>query len=292
MPRLNAMPKSAADPFKLANGVDMPCVGFGTWRIPPGDDTFNAVTSAIAAGYRHFDTAAVYQNEESVGAAVRACGVPRDEIFVTTKLWNDNKTYDAAMKAFDVSMRKLGLDYLDLYLLHWPAVENTDGKAWRSVNREKWRALETLNREGRVRAIGLSNFLPHHIEALMDEADIAPTVNQLEIHVGFPQTETVEFCLQHAIRPQAWSPIARGEVLENPELARIAKQLGKTPAQVSLRWILQSGVSPLPRTQKPARMAENIGLFDFEISGADMEALNSQTPCGGHCANPDERKEN
>lgn len=291
MQQSRATPGSADEPFKLANGVSIPCVGFGTWRIPPGDDTFNAVTSAIGAGYRHFDTATVYKNEESVGDAIRASDVPRNEIFVTTKLWNSNKTYDAVMAAFDESMRKLDLDYLDLYLLHWPAVEKTDGKAWRAVNREKWRALETLNREGRIRAIGVSNFRQHHLEPLMDEADIAPVINQLEIHVGFPQLDTVRFCLERGIRPQAWSPIARGEVLGNPELTRIAASLGRTPAQVSLRWILQNGVIPLPRTQKPPRMAENLALFDFAISEDDMDALNRQQPCGGHCADPDEREE-
>ncbi len=283
--------ESHKDPFILANGVGIPCIGFGTWRIPAGLDTVNAVSEAIRLGYRHFDTATVYKNEESVGVAVRNSDVPRGQIFVTTKLWNTNKTRSAVMAAFEESMAKLKLDYLDLYLLHWPAVEKTDGDNWRAVNMEKWHALETLYKEGRIRAIGVSNFLPHHLQALMDEAEIVPMVNQLEIHPGFPQKKTVDFCISRGIRPQAWSPIARGLVLGNPTLVSIAGKLGRTPAQISLRWILQNGVIPLPRSQKPERMAENAALFDFNISASDMEALNSIPPCGGSCSNPDERTE-
>ena len=283
--------ESHQDPFILSNGVGIPCVGFGTWRIPPGQDTVNAVSEAIRLGYRHFDTAKVYNNEESVGVAVRNSNVQREQIFVTTKLWNENKTRSSVLEAFETSMTNLGLEYLDLYLLHWPAVEKTDGENWRAVNIEKWRALESLYKDGRIRAIGVSNFLPHHLQALMDEAEIVPMVNQLEIHLGFPQKETVDFCLAHDIRPQAWSPIARGLVLGESTLISIAEKLRRTPAQICLRWILQNGVIPLPRSQKPERMAENAAIFDFTISASDMEALDALPPCGGSCSNPDERTE-
>lgn len=275
------------DTFRLSNGVHIPCVGFGTWQIK-GAAATEAVCAAIACGYRHIDTATVYENEAAVGEAIRACGLPRDQLFVTSKLWNTNKTVDEARRAFDASMSRLGLDVLDLYLIHWPAVPNMDPD-WRRTNREKWRALEHLHTEGRVRAIGLSNFLPHHLEPLLADADIAPLVNQLEIHPGHPQHETVACCRAHAILPQAWSPLANGQVLDVPAVRAIADKHGKTPAQVCLRWCLENGVLPITKTTSPARMRANADIFNMTLDDEDRSRLDALPPCGGACIDPDTR---
>ena len=280
--------KSLVDTFKLANEIGIPCVGFGTWQIKDGQDAVDAVTKAIQLGYRHIDTASIYGNEASVGTAIRNCGVPRSELFITSKLWNSNKTYDQALQAFDESMKKLKLDVLDLYLIHWPSVKHIDAN-WERTNSEKWRALERLYQEGRIRAIGVSNVLPHHLQPLMERAAVMPMVNQLEIHPGHPQTETVAFCKAHGILAEAWSPLACGKILEVPELKAIAASLSKTPAQLCLRWCIQNGVLPLPKSVSTSRMSENAALFDFAISPEDMQTLNNLPPCGGACLNPDER---
>ncbi len=280
--------KNLQDSFTLSNGIDIPCLGFGTWQIK-GDEATKAVIKAIETGYRHIDTATVYENETSVGDAVRNCGLPREALFVTSKLWNSNTTFDKAIDAFDESMSRLKLDYLDLYLLHWPSVPSIDAN-WERTNSEKWRALETLYTDGRVRAIGVSNYLPHHLTPLMDSADIMPMVNQLEIHPGHPQQATLRFCKTHNILAEAWSPLASGKVLDVPELKAIAEKLSRTPAQICLRWCIQNGVLPLTKTTSADRMKENSDIFGFSISEADMTVINNLPPCGGSCINPDERK--
>lgn len=280
--------KSLQDTFKLANDIGIPCVGFGTWQIKDGQDAVEAVTNAVRLGYRHIDTASIYGNEASVGTAIRNGGVPRSELFITSKLWNSNKTYDQALQAFDESMMKLKLDVLDLYLIHWPSVKHIDPN-WERTNSEKWRALERLYQDDRIRAIGVSNFLPHHLRPLMEHATVMPMVNQLEIHLGHPQTETLSFCKTHGILAEAWSPLACGKILDVPELKAIAARLAKTPAQICLRWCLQNGVLPLPKSVSTARMSENAALFDFAISPEDMRTLDDLPPCGGACLNPDAR---
>ena len=273
--------------FSLANGVAIPALGFGTWQIQDGPDAVRAVATALRLGYRHVDTAAIYGNEASVGAAVRESGRPRTEVFVTSKLWNTARTYDLAMQAFEESMTKLGLDVLDLYLLHWPAVEKIDPD-WIRTNREKWRALERLHLDGRIRAIGVSNFRARHLQPLLDDADVAPMVNQLEIHPGFAQEETVAFCKAHDILPQAWSPLACGKALAIPEVRAIAARHGRTPAQVCLRWCLQNGVLPITKTTNEARMRENADVFGFDLTPDDLRVIASLPPCGA-CLDPDTR---
>lgn len=279
--------KPLSSSFTLANGVAIPALGFGTWQIKDGPDAVRAVAAALRLGYRHVDTAAVYGNEASVGTAVRESGLPRTEVFVTSKLWNTAKTYDLAMQAFDESMAKLGLDVLDLYLLHWPAVEKLDAD-WVRTNREKWRALERLHQDGRIRAIGVSNFRPHHLKPLLDAADVAPMVNQLEIHPGFAQEETVAFCKAHGILAQAWSPLACGKALAIPEVQAIAARHGRTPAQVCVRWCLQNGVLPLTKTTNETRMRENTDVFGFELTPDDLCAIAGLPTCGA-CLDPDTR---
>lgn len=280
--------KSLQDCFTLSNGIGIPGLGFGTWKIK-GDDAVTAVENAIANGYRHVDTATVYENESPVGDALRNSGLPREALFITSKLWNNNKTFDQVLRAFDESMARLKLDILDLYLIHWPSVPGLDPD-WERTNHEKWRAMERLYKDGRVRAIGVSNYLPHHLIPLMDHADILPMVNQLEIHPGFLQQETLAFCKKHHILPEAWSPLACGKVLDVPALKTIAEKHSKTTAQICLRWCLQNDVLPLTKTTSVARMIENSDLFNFSISNDDMDLINSLPPCGGACINPDERK--
>ena len=279
--------KNLNSSFTLANGVAIPALGFGTWQIKDGSGAVRAVAAALRLGYRHVDTAAIYGNEASVGAAVRESGLPHAEVFVTSKLWNTAKTYDLAMQAFDESMTKLGLEALDLYLLHWPAVEKLDAD-WVRTNREKWRALERLHQDGRIRAIGVSNFRPHHLQPLLDAADVAPMVNQLEIHPGFAQEQTVAFCKAHGILAQAWSPLACGKALAIPEVRAIAARHGRTPAQVCVRWCLQNGVLPITKTTNEARMRENADVFGFELTPDDQRAIAGLPPCGA-CLDPDTR---
>lgn len=232
------MIENISDTITLHNGVKMPGFGFGTWQAAAGEITSSAVKTAIGAGYRNIDTAAAYHNEQSIGHGVREAiaeyGVKREELFISTKLWNDHRGYDLALKAFEDSMKKLGLEYLDLYMIHWPAVEkwHTD---WREINRSTWRAFETLYHDGRIKAIGVSNFLAHHVKALIEDGDIAPMVNQIEYHPGFGQVESAAFCQANGIAVQAWSPFGTGDVLKNEVLTKIAKQYGKTPAQICLR---------------------------------------------------------
>lgn len=278
--------KNLTDCFTLSNGVRIPCMGFGTWQIP-NDDAIRAVDTALAAGYRHFDTAAAYYNEKGVGQAVRRCGIPREELFITTKLWNADRGYDLAMAAFEASMDKLSLDYLDLYLIHWPANKTQHPNDWAAINADTWRAMEELYRRKRIRAIGVSNFLPHHLESLMQAATVMPMVNQIELHPGCPQTETVKFCKKHDILVEAWSPLGRGRVLGDRQFGEIAARYGKTPAQLCLRWCLQHGTLPLPKSVTAGRVQENAAIFDFEISADDMAKIDGMTRLGDSGMNPD-----
>lgn len=272
--------KSLTDVYTLSNGVTIPCVGFGTWQTPDGDVAVSSVKAALAAGYRHIDTAAVYGNEGSVGRGLVESGVDRKDIFVTTKLWNSVRGYEQTKEAFAESMEKLGLSVLDLYLIHWPnpaAFRNN----WEEANAESWRAMEDLYKEGKIRAIGVSNFLPHHFEALLKTAKVVPMVNQIRLFPGFPQRETVSFCKKHNVLVQAYSPLGTGKLLSAETLLALAKKYGKSPAQVALRWSLQMGFNPLPKSVTPSRIEENTKLFDFSLSNDDMEILTGmENPCG------------
>lgn len=277
--------KSLKDAFKLSNGTDIPCVGFGTWQTPDGKTAVEAVRFAIGAGYRHIDTAAVYGNEKSIGQGIAEAGVAREALFVTSKLWNSEKGYDKALKAFDKTMSDLGLDYLDLYLVHWPAI-GSDGPEY---NKESWRAFEKLYKEKRIRAIGVSNFKPHHLEALMETAEVMPMINQIEFHPGQMQQETVDFCIKHHIQVEAWSPLGTGRMLTNPQLVDIAGHYNKSVAQLCIRWCLQNNALPLPKSITPSRIQENTEIFDFEISQDDMHIINSMPYIGGSGLDPDRR---
>nr|WP_232333685.1 aldo/keto reductase [Agromyces laixinhei] len=245
----------------------MPQLGYGLYKVPATDAT-GLCLDAIDAGYRHLDTAAFYDNEREVGEAVRASGLPRDELFVTSKVWKDDNGYDQALRAFDDSMARFGLDVLDLFLIHWP-VPSTD----RYV--DTWRALIRLRDEGRVRSIGVSNFHAHHIERLVDETGEAPVINQIELHPRLPQTALRAFHAARGIRTEAWSPLARGRVLGTPLLDELAAKHGRTPAQIVLRWHVQLGNVVIPKASSPSRIRENLDVFGFELDADDLAAIAS-----------------
>lgn len=281
--------KNVPEFFFLSNGVKIPSVGLGTWQTPDGETAVNAICAGVKCGYRHIDTAAAYSNEKSVGEGIRKCGVPRSELFITSKVWNTRRGYDQAMRGYEKTMGDLGLDYLDLYLIHWPA-SFKDYPDWREKNSGTWRAMETLYKQGRIKAIGLSNFFVAHLEALMETAEIMPMVNQIEYHPGLTRPEVTDFCRKNGILIEAWSPLGTGRMLDNPELLAIAGKYGKSVAQLCVRWVLQNGALPLPKSVTPERIAQNIDVFDFEISDADMALINAMPYFGGSGLHPDEIK--
>lgn len=252
----------------LNNAVGMPQLGFGVFRITP-EQASTCVRIALQAGYRLVDTAASYGNEAAVGEALAASGVPREDMFVTTKLWNADHGYDNALRAFDASRSLLGLEYLDLYLIHWPVPA-------RDMYLDTWRALEQLYADGLVRAIGVANFRQSHLERLVAAASVVPAVNQVELHPGFPQEELRDFNRQHGITTQAWSPLGQGKgLLDHPVVRQVAERNGRTPAQVVLRWHIQAGVAAIPKSVTPQRIQENLAVFDFTLAAADMAALSA-----------------
>lgn len=266
----------------LSNGSTLPQIGLGTYQLS-NDEAETAVGVALQAGYRLIDTAKLYNNEEGVGRAIAASSIPRDELFITTKLWNTDQGYDSALAAFEASRKRLGLDYVDLYLIHWPAPA-------RDAYIDTWRALETLYADGKVRAIGVSNFMPEHLERLLKNATTPPMVNQIEIHPGFLQQETRDFCAAHAIAVESWSPLGGGRklMIHEPAIETIASRLNKTPAQVVIRWHLQQGLVVIPRSSNPDRIRENINVFDFILSDEDMEAINAIGSSDRHGPDPRE----
>ncbi|WP_027091294.1 aldo/keto reductase [Cohnella thermotolerans] len=263
---------------ELLNGISMPRLGLGVWRSKQGEETENAVAAALQAGYRAIDTASLYENEESVGRAVRASGLPREQVFITTKVWNSEQGYDSTLEAFHRSLERLGTGYVDLYLVHWPV----PGKY-----KETYRALETLYEEGKVRAIGVSNFLIHHLEDLMGSCRIKPMVNQVEMHPLLTRKPLLEFCKREGIQLESWRPLMNGR-LDVSLLQELADKYGKTPAQILIRWHLQLGVVTIPKSVRPERIRENANVFDFRLTREDMERIDGLNEDRRFGADPDQ----
>lgn len=278
--------KSLNDRYKLSNGVEIPCIGFGTWQTPNGDVAVSSVLSAFEAGYRHIDTAQGYGNEESVGIAVKKSGIDRKELFITSKLTNSEHGYDRTLAAFEATMKKLDMDYLDLFLIHWPN-PIAFRSHWQEANAGSWKAFEELYNAGRIRSIGVSNFHPHHIQELMKTATIAPMVNQIRLCPGDTQDEVVDYCRSQNILLEAYSPLGVGKIFEVPEMQSLAKKYGKSIAQICIRWSLQRGYLPLPKSVTPARIKENTEVFDFELEAADVQLIADLKGCVGYSADPD-----
>jgi diketogulonate reductase-like aldo/keto reductase len=279
--------KSLKDSYKLHNGVQIPCIGFGTWQTPNGDVAVASVKTALEVGYRHIDTAAGYGNEESVGIAVKESGIPREEIFITSKLQNSEHGYDNTMRAFEDTMKKLNMDYLDLYLIHWPNPMKFRSN-WQEANAGTWKAFEELYKAGRIRSIGISNFHPRHIDELMKTATILPMVNQIRLCPGDTQDEVVNYCKERNILLEAYSPLGTGRIFEVPEMQKLAAKYGKSIAQICVRWSLQMGFLPLPKSVNEERIKENAEVFDFELSGDDVKFIANLKGVCGFSKDPDQ----
>ena len=264
--------KNLKDCFTLSNGVSIPCIGYGTWQTPNGAVTENCVRSAIELGYRHIDTAFAYGNEKSVSEGIRRSGVARDEIFLTTKHWVTERGYEKTLKAIDTSLELLGVDHIDLYLVHWPCVAKVS-EDWEEINADTWRGFERAYKDGKLRAIGVSNYQQKHLDALEKYAEIKPMVNQLEFHPGYTQLDNCLLSQRRGILVEAWSPLGSGAVLNDPTIKAIAARYGKTAAQLCVRFALQNDILPLPKSTDPNRIRANSEVFDFEISAGDMQAL-------------------
>lgn len=273
------MIKHLQDTVTLNNDVKIPGLGLGVYKVESGVISLDVVSTGLKVGYRLIDTASFYDNEKEVGQAIRDSGIPREEIFVTSKVWNDDQGYEPTLEAFDLSLKKLGLDYIDLYLIHWPV----SGKF-----KDTWRALEKVYKEGRVRAIGVSNFHVHHLQELLKDAEVKPAVNQIEYHPHLTQEDVLQFCKENYIQMQAWSPLKKGQILKEPIIKELAVKYDKSAAQIILRWDLQNGVITIPKSTKEHRMRENAAIFDFELTEADMQKINSLHINARSGSNPDD----
>ena len=272
--------------YTLRNGVEMPGVGFGTWKAKDGEAAYDSIIEALKAGYRHIDTAAMYRNEASVGKAVRECGLKREDIFVTSKVWNKNRGYEKTMAAFEKSLATMELDYLDLYLIHWPAIP-LQFEDWDEINLGTWKAMTELYKAGKIKAIGVANFYPKHLESLM-KTEVPPMVNQIEYHPGYLQQDVVDYCHANGIVVQGWSPLGNGAVLGSEFLAEMAAKYNKSVAQICLRFAIQNDIVPLPKSVTPARIASNLDIYGFEISEEDMKAIAAMPETGFSGWNPNE----
>ncbi|WP_017755219.1 aldo/keto reductase [Calidifontibacillus oryziterrae] len=258
--------KTIEDCTALHNGVKMPWLGLGVYKVNDGNEVINTVKTAIEIGYRSIDTAALYNNEEGVGKAIKQTNIPREELFITTKVWNDQQGYDSTLIAFEESRRKLDVDYIDLYLIHWAVKEKYI---------ETWKALEKLYQDGAVRAIGVCNFQIHHLNDIISNCTIKPMVNQVELHPRLSQTELRSFCNENEIQIEAWAPLMRGRILDNPTIIELAQKYNKKPSQIVLRWHLQNGVVIIPKSVHRERIEENANVFDFQLDGTDMNAIDA-----------------
>lgn len=271
--------KNLTDTYTLSNGVRIPVVGFGTWQSPDGEIARNAVRVALESGYRHIDTAAAYGNEESVGAGIRLSGVRREEIFLTTKHWITDRGYEKTIAACEESLRRLGTDYVDLYLIHWPCVEKISAD-WAEINLSTWRGFEKLYRDGKVRAVGVSNFLEKQLAPLIEAAEVKPMVNQIEFHPGYTQPETAAYSREHGMLVEAWSPLGCGTVLGDPVVNAIAEAHRKTAAHVCIRYAMQKNALPLPKSVTPSRIIDNTKVFDFSLTDEEMSRLDAMPRTG------------
>ena len=280
--------KSIHDTYTLSNGVKVPCIAFGTYKAAEGNSA-DIIAAAIEEGYRYFDSASFYETEEYIAEAIQRSGLPREDFFIATKLWKEEMGYEETLAAFERSSQKLNTDYIDLYLIHWPKPTH-DYEGWKQLNIDTWKAFEKLYKEGKVRAIGVSNFLPHHLDNLFENCEIKPMVDQIEYHPGYTQEATVQYCKQHDILVQAWSPIARGRILQDVTLIEMAEKYSVSVAKLALRFCIQNDVLPLPKASSKERMRENMDLFDFEISDEDMKRLNTLPQIGWSGEHPDRER--
>lgn len=264
--------KNLTDTFTLNNGIKIPCIGYGTWQTPSDGTTKECVKNAITCGYRHIDTAFAYGNEKEVGEGIKASGVKREDIFLTTKHWVTDRGYEKTIAAVEKSLELLGTEYIDLYLIHWPAVSKLSPD-WEEVNADTWKGFEKMYKDGKIKAIGVSNFEEKHIKALLKNAEIKPAVNQLEFHPGYTQYENIKFMQENGILVEAWSPLGSGAVLKNEKLQTMAEKYGKDVAQLCVRFALQLGILPLPKSTNVNRMKSNADVFDFKIEESDIKAL-------------------
>lgn len=265
--------------YILNNNVKIPQIGFGT-SLVEGKECIDNIKDALKIGYRHIDTASVYKNEKEIGKAIKESNILREEIFITSKVWKDSMGYENTMKSFNQTLEDLGVEYIDLFLIHWPC--NKD----KSINIETWKALEDLYISGKVKAIGLSNFLKHHLEWILEACEIKPMVDQIEYHPGLTRTETVSFCKENNIIVEAWAPLGKGKMLQNEDLVRIASKYGKSVAQICIKWCVQNGIIPLPKSSNIERMKQNLDIFDFEISKEDMDFINGMQFFAGSDMDP------
>lgn len=279
---------SLNDCYEMRDGYKIPCIGFGTWLIPQ-EKAAKAVEEAIRCGYRLIDTASVYENEEGVGEGIRSAGVAREKIFVTTKLWNDEQGYDNALRAFERSLTRLKLDYVDLYMIHWPIAPGHK-ENYQALTLDTWRAMEHLHEEGLIRSLGVCNFMQHHFGRLLEEARVKPVVNQVEMHPACPQDDLAAFNRKNGMITEAWSPNMSGRVLELPLMKYLESKYNKSAVQICLRWHIQKGNLPLPRSVNPVHIRQNTEIFDFELLPEDMIALDSLRSIGRFGSHPDNKK--
>lgn len=279
--------QSITDTFTLNDKNLIPCLGYGTWKTPNDKTAVESVKEALKIGYRHIDAAAIYKNELQVGQGIKESNIDRKSLWITSKVWNAERGYESTIKACQKTLDDLKLDYLDMYLIHWPASKKQFPQDWKKINQETWRALEMLQADGKVKTIGVCNCFPMHLDAILETAKVKPAINQIEFHPGYTQDEVVTYCKKNDIQVEAWSPLGSKTALANPIIVKVAKETGRTEAQVVLRWCLQQNILPLSKSLNPSRILSNTQLFDFKLSQSDMDLISSIKECGFSGHNPE-----